>query len=468
MSAKKRYAQIGVGGRSMMYSEAVIKTFADSCEMVAFSDNNEGRLNMRVQWAKEQGANVKGYHADDFKKMISETKPDAVIVTTKDCFHDKYICEAMELGCDVITEKPMTINAEKCQRIIDTQKKTGKTCTVTFNYRYSPPRTQVKDILMSGAIGDVLSVDFHWLLNTHHGADYFRRWHRNKVNSGGLMVHKATHHFDLVNWWLSSIPTKVFAMGHRHYYTPEMADRFGLTQRSDRCRTCTEAKKCSVYLDIESNEEMNNLYLKNEKYDGYFRDQCIFSDKIDIEDSMNVVVEYASGAKLSYSLNAFCPWEGYMVAFNGSMGRLEHFWQQTTYINGDGTTPGEIVAEQTTVKVFPHFQTAHSEKLWTGQGGHGGGDPVLLADIFAPNPPQDKYMRKADHRSGAYSILTGIAANQSMATGQQIRISDLVQGLELPDYPAMPDPKSPLKMTKPNVKMISGDEAVMLKNKQQK
>ena len=77
---------------------------------------------------------------------------------------------------------------------------------MTFNYRYSPPRTQVKDLLMSGVIGDILSVDFHWMLDTHHGADYFRRWHRNKQNSGGLMVHKATHHFDLVNWWLSSVP----------------------------------------------------------------------------------------------------------------------------------------------------------------------------------------------------------------------------------------------------------------------
>ena len=52
---------------------------------------------------------------------------------------------------------------------------------------------------MSGVIGNVVSVDFHWLLDTRHGADYFRRWHRNKRNSGGLLVHKATHHFDLVN-----------------------------------------------------------------------------------------------------------------------------------------------------------------------------------------------------------------------------------------------------------------------------
>jgi len=438
MSMKKRYVQVGVGGRSMMYSEAVIVTFSNDCEMVGFCDNNEGRLNMRVNWAKSKGAQVKGYAAGDFEKMIAETKPDVVIVTTKDCHHDEYICRAMELGCDVITEKPMTIDEKKCQRIIDIQKKTGRNCTVTFNYRYSPPRTQVKDLLMSGTIGEVLSVDFHWLLNTHHGADYFRRWHRNKENSGGLMVHKSTHHFDLINWWLSSIPKAVYAMGHRNFYTPATANRLGLTRRGERCLDCADASKCSFYLDLRKNKDLADLYLSNEQYDGYFRDKCVFSNKIDIEDSMNVLVEYENNVKMTYSLNAFCPWEGYMVAFNGSMGRLEHFCQESVYINGDGSVPGEMIAGQTTVKVFPHFKAEYPLEVWTGTGGHGGGDPILLADLFSSNPPKDKYLRKADQRSGAYSILTGVAANRSMATGQQVYINDLVKEIGIPDYPAMP------------------------------
>jgi len=150
----------------------------------------------------------------------------------------------MELGCDVITEKPMTIDAEKCQQIIETQKSTGHKCTVTFNYRYSPARAKVKELLMKGTIGDILSVDFHWMLNTHHGADYFRRWHSQKKYSGGLMVHKSTHHFDLVNWWLSAIPVSVHAMGKREFYTPKTAQRFGLDNYHERCYTCTEKKKC--------------------------------------------------------------------------------------------------------------------------------------------------------------------------------------------------------------------------------
>ena len=204
-----------------MFTKAIFEKYPERSEMVALCDSNPGRLALDKKTIKDKfGQDIPGYAADDFERMVEETKPDCVIVTTMDAMHDHYIVRAMELGCDVITEKPMTTDEEKCRKILDTQRKTGKMVRVTFNYRYAPPRTQIKDLLMSGVIGDVLSVDFHWLLNLHHGADYFRRWHRNKKNSGGLMVHKATHHFDLVNWWLSTVPEKVYASGHRKFYTP--------------------------------------------------------------------------------------------------------------------------------------------------------------------------------------------------------------------------------------------------------
>ena len=106
----------------------------------------------------------------------------------------------MELGCDVITEKPMTTDEVKAQAILDAVKRTGRKLRVTFNYRYAPHNTKIRELLANGVIGEVFSVHFEWLLNTQHGADYFRRWHRDKRNSGGLLVHKSAHHFDLVNF----------------------------------------------------------------------------------------------------------------------------------------------------------------------------------------------------------------------------------------------------------------------------
>lgn len=432
------YAIVGLGGRAQMYLEAIGKTFSATSRLVALCDSNQGRLALAAKHPHVAPSSPRLYSEKEFDQMIAETHPQTVIVVCQDSFHDHYICRAMELGCDIITEKPMTIDALRTQRIIDTQKRTGRKVCVTFNYRYSPPRTQVKDLLMSGAIGEILSVDFQWMLDTTHGADYFRRWHRNKRNSGGLLVHKSTHHFDLVNWWLSAVPTEVVATGHRRFATPQMAQRLGLHLPGSRCSDCQERKKCPFYLDLRANPNMDVLYRQQESYDGYQRDRCIFSPEIDIEDSMQALVNYDNGVTLKYGLNTFCAWEGYAIQFNGSHGRLEHKCEETVYVNGDGSVPGALKKEGTYIRVYPTRQPAYDVPVWEATGGHGGGDEAMLRDLFAPDGT-DNYLRAADHRSGAYSILCGIAANESISRGSWVRMKELVQGLDRPDYPAMPD-----------------------------
>jgi predicted dehydrogenase len=297
------------------------------------------------------------------------------------------------------------------------------------------------------------------VLDTVHGADYFRRWHRNKQNSGGLMVHKATHHFDLVNWWLSSVPVSVFAMGHRKFYTPQQALRYGLNHRGERCLECAERTKCPFVL-----KSVEDTYRLNEEYDGYIRDRCVFSDQIDIEDSMNLVVAYASGAKMSYSLNAFLPWEGYLVSYNGTMGRIEFKCEEQVWLSESEAVGGEhyrdeVAPEGTTIRIFPHFRAGYSVEPWTGSGGHSGGDDVMAQDIFSPCPPHDKYQRAADQRAGAYSILTGIAANQSMSTGQLVYIDELVRGIGMPDFAPMPSPLDPIDLGSVRARRTDGEVA---------
>ena len=444
---RKRYALVGVGSRSSMFRNAVLKTYAGHCEMVGFCDVNEGRLKLAQQRSRDAaGVEIPIFDAKDFDRMVREQKPDVVIVTTKDSTHDQYIIRAMELGCDVMTEKPMTTDEKKCRAIFKAKEKTGRNLTVTFNYRYSPPRTQVKDLLMSGIIGDVMSVDFQWLLDTHHGADYFRRWHGEKKNSGGLMVHKSTHHFDLVNWWLSAVPVMVQANGKRDFYTPQMAKRLGLESHHERCHTCPEGDKCTFRMSLAGNKNLKELYLDQEKYDGYFRDQCVFHPRIDIEDTMNVIVKYDTGATLSYSLNAFNAWEGYMIAFNGTKGRIEHGAQEKISVSGDGSVPGALKPEGTYTRIYPFRAPAYSVDVWSGEGGHGGGDKAMLDDLFLPEKPDDKYLRAADERSGAFSILTGVAANHAMRTGKPIEIADLVRNIGRPVYAPMPNSSEPVPM----------------------
>ena len=432
----KTYVSVGVGSRNRMYQQAIWGPHKAHARLIAAVDVNPGRIAHVQRLAAKNGAAApKGYLAQDFDRMIREQKPDVIIVTTPDAFHDEYLVRALDAGCDVLTEKPMTTTAEKAQRIIDAVKRSGRHIRVTHNYRYAPYRSQVKQLLMSGEIGDILSVDFHWLLNTSHGADYFRRWHSTKAMSGGLMIHKASHHFDLVNWWLSDVPVEVQAVGKRQFYTPDMARRFGLSGPHERCHGCPEKTACTFYLDLEADAGLKALYLDNEKYDGYFRDQCVWRPSIDIEDTMNVVVQYGGGATLSYSLNAFNAWEGYSVAFNGTKGRLEHVVIEQAGISGlNGSSMGDAIQ----TRIIPMRGDPRDIAPATGAGGHGGGDMVMLAEIFDPGAPADPLLRRADERAGAASVLIGVAANRCFETGQPVRIADLVTGLAPPDYPTMP------------------------------
>ena len=446
-SIRRRYAIVGLGSRHELYRDGIERTHARWAELVGVCDSNPGRIELSRRRSLQNGASPPaGYAATDFLQMIQEQRPDVVIVTTTDASHHDYVIRAMEAGCDVITEKPMTTDAGKCRQILDARRRTGRSCRVTFNYRYSPPRSQVKDLLMSGEIGDVLSVDFHWLLNTHHGADYFRRWHAQKENSGGLFVHKATHHFDLVNWWLGAMPESVLATGKRQFYTPAMARRMGLGGPHQRCRTCPEKDRCGFHLDLEASPRLKALYLDHEKQDGYVRDLCVFRPGIDIEDTLNALVTYDTGARLSYSLNAFNAWEGYTVAFNGTQGRIEHSVVESVYADGREIPQDGVSDNAVKTRVVPLRGAGYEVEPWPGGSDHGGGDRLMLDDIFLPAPMPDKYLRAADERAGAASIIVGIAANQSLVTGSSVNLADLVPNLPLPDYAPMPNRAGPLPM----------------------
>jgi predicted dehydrogenase len=427
MAARKRYAQVGTGGRASFFYEAIAGDYRETSELVAFCDMNPTRMAFANRAIAKLGAKpVPTFTPDRFDEMVRTTKPDAVIVTSIDRTHHRYIVRAMELGCDVISEKPMTVDETKCQEIVDAIARTGRRLRVTFNYRYSPHATKVRELIRDGAIGTVNQVHFEWVLDTSHGADYFRRWHRDKRNSGGLLVHKATHHFDLVNFWIASRPKTVFAFGDLMFYGRENAERRGVTRFYSRVHGSPQAEGDPFALHLERNEGLKALYLDAEKDDGYLRDQSVFGDGISIEDTMAVLVRYASGAMMSYSLVAYSPWEGFRVCFTGTKGRLEVEIVESSYVSAAGTKSMEGAARERRITLRPMFEPPRDVEIPVAEGGHGGGDPVLLNDLFG-RPVPDPFNRAASHVDGAWSILTGIAANRSIRTGLPVDVESLVK-----------------------------------------
>ncbi len=429
MSQRKRYAIVGTGARAGMFVNAITTTYREETELVAFCDLSQTRMNWYNQKLAEtlDMAPRPTYFADQFDQMITDTRPDTVIVSTIDSTHHLYITRAMELGCDVISEKPMTTDLAKLKAIYEVIEQTGRSLRVTFNYRYAPAYTRFRQLVMEGLVGRPLLVDFSWLLDTSHGADYFRRWHREKENSGGLLVHKATHHFDLVNWWIDAIPKSVFALGDLHFYGRANAAARGEQYSYHRYTNVPAAQNDPFALFLTAKEAHKGLYLDAEAETGYLRDRNVFGEPVTIEDTMAVTARYSNDALLSYCLVAYAPWEGLRVAITGTKGRIEmDIEESVTHLLGDGqASASKGPFKQTRMRAFPMFGQPYEVEVPVATGGHGGADPVMLEQIFSPAPPPDPFHRAASHIDGAASILVGIAANESMRTGQFIHIDDL-------------------------------------------
>ncbi|WP_091487083.1 Gfo/Idh/MocA family protein [Microbacterium pygmaeum] len=433
---RRRYALLGAGSRAHMYVDAITGEYADRASLVAIGEPNPVRAQHHLERVVSRGQDAPSlWSPDDLEEMIRAERIDRVIVTARDDQHAGLIVRSLEAGADVVVEKPLTIDAESAAAIEAAAERTGRSVVLTFNYRYSPRNSALRQVIQDGLIGQVTSIDFSWMLDTKHGADYFRRWHRQKVHSGGLLVHKSSHHFDLVNWWIRSTPVRVFASGGLRFYGDENAAERGLADRP--ARGTHDGDHDAFELDLRDDPQLAQLYLDAEQHDGYLRDQDVFSSGITIEDNLALVVDYASGATLSYSLNAHAPWEGYRVAVNGTEGRAElEVIERGAVLAGEGLHPAldpsavhagagaSTRPEGERLLVQRHWSEAVEVQIPAEAGGHGGGDALLLADVFV-GPSDDPLGRPADWTDGVQSIAVGIAGNRSLETGQPVRVADL-------------------------------------------
>lgn len=430
---KLKVALVGTGIRgTSFWGKRLVEEYSDILEFVGLSDINPGRLAFGKEYI---GTDCPTF--TDFDKMLTKTKPDLVIVTTVDATHHEFIIKGLEFGCDVLTEKPLTTDEKKAQAIIDAERKTGKKLIVGFNYRWSPYSTKIKELIASGTIGKITSVDFNWYLNTYHGASYFRRWHGQKDKGGSLWVHKSTHHFDLLNWWLDSDPTEVFAYGDLEHYGKNGPFR------GENCRSCEHKTNCEYYYDITKDKRMMDLYVNNEEHDGYIRDNCLFREEIDIYDKMSAQVKYANNAVVNYSLTTYSPFEGWRIAFNGTKGRIEASLD-IPYNEKVAVDQAEMHAKEMEQNALEeaNSETIIVHKLWsdfetvevpTERGGHGGGDKRLHDKIFMTPNEKDPYERAAGSRDGVMSAIIGIAARKSIESKKAIKISDLTDIKPMPN-----------------------------------
>jgi len=425
----KRYALVGMSHRALrLFVAPIQETYRDVAELVAFVDISRERMDAMNAMRKTA---VPCYLPAEFDRMVAETRPDVVLVACVDAEHHTYIIQALAHDLDVYSEKPLTTDAQKARAILAAERASRGRVTVTFNYRYGAAPTKIRELVQDGAIGRVVSVDLNYYLDTYHGSSYFMRWNRRRALSGGLNVHKATHHFDLVQWWIGQQPVEVFGYGARNFYGPD-GPRNPSRQDGRVCPTCSERQQCDYYMRwhreewrgapaaAELDEHVSGVQAFSH-YQSASARRCIYDAEIDIEDTYAAVVRYDQGAMLTYSLIASAPFEGYRVGINGTDGRLE---MESIHPRAHAPAPAGLRHGIEHIRLFGSGQ--HIEPL-AASGGHGGADPLLQDDLFRGRDPQEKVVRMAPLMDGVLSVLTGVALHQSMVEKQPIRIERLLQ-----------------------------------------
>lgn len=414
---EKLVAIAGAGTRAMFYAKGIVERCGGHSRLVALYDLNRRRME---GFCRLIGHAVPCY--TDFAALLAAGPVDTLVVCTPDHTHPELIEMAFAHGLDVVVEKPLAMDRAGLERIQAAEARSGRQATVTFNLRFTPYAAAIRQLLREKPVGRITTVNAEWFIDRTHGIEYFHRWHARLANSGGLLVHKATHHFDLLNWFLDDAPESVYALGQRLVYGD--ANPF----YGERCSTCGHAATCWAAMKTHLDDQdlnpgsdgaiFNELYFKAESEDGYQRDRCCFARDIDIYDTMNVMIRYRSGVQVNYTENAYSPWQGYRIVFNGDAGRLEvgavspatrpAGYDTEDYIHIiKGATRQNVTLDR---RSFKQVDTPH-----------GGGDYALLAHLFGAGGA-DPLGQCAGSQAGVLSAMVGIAANESILSGRPERI----------------------------------------------
>lgn len=401
----KKVVLVGASMRATAFVNVFRKHFSEDYTIIGIMDCDPGKMKGFSEVYK-----LDVPHYTDFDKMCDELAPDMVVVTTVDATHKDYIVRALDRKIACVSEKPLCINAEQCREILAAQARNPEVFAVTsHNARYLPMTLKMKELIDQGAIGKVMRMEYAEMLDRKHGTSYFRRWNSRRKNSNGLQLHKSCHHFDKMNFLMSSHAVEVLADGCLTAYGNAAPHKY----EGVNCHTCEHAKVCPDFSDYNRKIFQSDMYTP---------DMCIYSPEIDIEDNYVASIRFANGVMCTYSLCAHAQYEGEIIIVEGETGRLEarHTYCREVVVNDEDVHDDNLVYTST-LRLFRFRQPGFEEIEFShGEGGHGGADLGVFSDIFS-NPPSPKAPTLMD---GVQAVLTGCALVESMKTGKKCKVQE--------------------------------------------
>jgi len=367
---KMRLGMIGTGGRGSMYK---LWMQDERVEVVAGADVKEAARDSFKEDLPE------AFVTDDYRRVLDRPDVDAVAVCTPDWLHHEHAVAALRAGKHLFCEKPLAIRIEDCDDILRAWRAAGVRMMVGFNMRYAYFVDKMRQLVDSGAIGEIKTA---W---TRHfvgwgGRFYYHDWHADRRNTTGLLLQKATHDLDVMHYICRSHTVRTAAFGDLMYYGGDKPNDL-------HCPDCPEAAGC-----FEEAAKWN-----------CHDDLCAFRKQVDVEDVSMMIMRYANGIQAAYQQCHFATHYERNYTFIGTEGRIEsdepagkvYLWKRE---------PGKM-----------HVEPDEVHDCASRFGGHGGADPQIARDFVAM--VVDGVAPRAPAVAGRWSVAAGVCATESLRNG---------------------------------------------------
>jgi hypothetical protein len=398
---------LGAGGRGNVYGNFAAK-YPDQLKIVGVAEPIPIR-NERYT-TKHQIANTNRF--DTWERVFEKPKfADAIIITTPDNLHYAPCMKALEMGYDILLEKPIAPTEKECRNILALAKKTGRIVAVCHVLRYAPYFVKMRELVAQGAIGDVISVQHMEPIEHLHMAHSYVRgnWHNSKQTTP-IILAKSCHDLDIIKWIINKPARQITAMGDLKWFKKENAPAGSTARCTDGCtveRSCPysaiksyhdKRQRVGVFDLPDDKTKHAEAIMEKLRTTNYGR--CVYRMENDQPDHYITNIRFADNVTASFSMEAFTSYGGRRTRIMGAM--------------------GDMVGDMNEL-VITDFRTGKQNKLVPiaedvegyKNNGHGGGDWLLAHDFVQAVAQQDPKLLTSTIDESIESHIMGFMAEES-------------------------------------------------------